>query len=232
MENLFLHYMFEKARIERDEPVRHMGPVITLSREYGCYGSEIAEKLAKKINEGKAQATHSNGWIVVSHQVLHDASETLNANPSDIAHIFGAEEKTFLGDLVALFSKDKYVTDNHIKRTIARIVRSYSEQGRAIIVGRAGCVIARHIEKSIHIKLVAPLAWRVSRIKSRFRITSAEAEQRVKETDLRRETFMEFFRGNKPDSELFDLILNRSSLATDEIVDIIYLFAQKRGLLG
>jgi cytidylate kinase len=231
MENLFLHYMFERNKREEEHTEHQPGPVITLSREYGCYGSQIAEMLAEKINTSCHVTDVRKEWYFVSHQVLHDATEKLNADPYDISHIFGAEEKTIIGDLISLFSKDKYYSDSHIKRTISRIVRSYAEQGHAIIVGRAGCVIARHIEKSIHIRLMAPLTWRVDRIRDRFNISKTEADKMVKDSDKRRDSFMEFYRGNKPDSELFDIILNRSTMSSEEIVDQIFHYAQQRKLL-
>jgi hypothetical protein len=54
---------------------------------------------------------------------------------------------------------------------------------------------------------------------------------KVRDTDKVRENFMEFFRGNKPDSELFDLILNRATLTSDEIVEQIFFLAQQKGLV-
>jgi len=230
MENLFLHYMHERVHREEQETQPEPGPVITISREYGCYGSEIGVKLTERINSISSGIT-SKEWFFVSHQVLHDAAGKLEKKPHEISHIFGAQEKSMFGDLVSIFSKDKYLTDVQIKRTLAQIVRSYSEQGNSIIVGRAGCVLARNIKRSIHIRLMAPFCWRVEVIKTRFSLSSNEAITLVKETDKRRETFMDFFRGNKPDSELFDLILNRSTLTTEEIVDHIYALAKSRGLL-
>lgn len=228
MENLFLHYMHERVRREEEQSVQDPGPVITISRQYGCYGNEIGELLTKRINRKKDEP---DKWVLVSHQVLHDASDSLQTRPHEISHIFGAKEKSIFGDLVSLFSKDKYISDIQIKRTIAQIVRSYSEQGKAVIIGRAGCVIAKHIKRSVHVKLMAPFCWRVNVIKKRFNLSSAEATEKVKETDKQRETFMEFFRGNKPDSEHFDLILNRSTLSSEEIVDYIMILAANRGLL-
>jgi cytidylate kinase len=231
MENLFLHYMFEKNKREEEHTTYEPGPVITLSREYGCYGSEIAQMVVNKINSKIENRNERNEWYFISHQVLHDATEKMDAEPHDISHIFGAEEKSIIGDLISLFSKDKYYSDSSIKRTIARVVRSYSEQGHAVIVGRAGCAIARHIEKSIHIKLMAPYSWRVSKIMDRFNIEKSDAEKKVKETDKRRENFMEFFRGNKPDNELFHLILNRSTLSSEEIVEQVIHLAKIRKLI-
>ena len=230
MENLFLHYMHERVRREEEHSVQELGPVITISREYGCYGGEVANRLAERINRYVA-SDPAKEWVFISHQVLHDASESLDATPDEISHIFGAEQKSVFGDLVSIFSKDKYLSDIQIKRTIAQIVRSYSEQGRAIIVGRAGCIITKHISRSLHVRLIAPFCWRVNVIKNRFDINSSDAVDKVRETDKRREAFMEFYRGNKPDSELFDIVLNRSTISTEIIVDQIFNLALKKGLI-
>ncbi len=221
--------MNERKKRENDSVKRELGPVITISREYGCYGSEIALLLANKINETIQSETEQ--WVFVSHQVLHEAAKTLDVEPQEIIHIFGAEEKSLLNDMFSSFSADKYISDSQIKRILAQVVRSYSEQGKAIIVGRAGCVVAKHIPKAIHVRIHAPFDWRVEQIKKRFNISNREAATKVKNTDKRRDGFMKFYKGNKPDSELFDLILNRSTLTSQQIVEQIYLLAQLKGLL-
>jgi len=93
MENLFLRYMHERVRRKEEQTVHELGPVITISRQYGCYGSEIAEKLAKKINECKKLTGEREEWLFISHQVFHDAANALEVKPEDISHIFGAEQK-------------------------------------------------------------------------------------------------------------------------------------------
>ena len=230
MENLFLNYMHERVRREEEQTEQDPGPVITISREYGCYGNEVAELLTKRINAIQALDKKPK-WILVSHQVLHEAAEALKTKPDEISHIFGAKEKSIFGDLVSIFTKDKYLSDIQIKRAIAEIVRSYSVQGNSVIVGRAGCVIAEHIKKSVHVRLFAPFTWRVETIRKRFNISDSEAMDKVKDTDKRREAFMEFFRGNKPDSEIFDIILNRSTIDAEGIVDLILELAKDRGLI-
>jgi len=207
--------MNERRKRQESNIKREPGPVITISREYGCYGSEIADLLAKKINETISHK--EDHWIYISHQVLHDASKALDVDPSEISHVFGAEEKGIIDEMFSIFSKDRYLSDNQIKRILAQIVRSYAEQGNTIIVGRAGCVVARHIQKAIHVRLMAPFCWRVNQIKMRFGISTHDATAKVKETDKRRETFMKFYRGDKPESELFDMILNRSTMTTTKL---------------
>ena len=208
------------------------GPVITISREYGCYGEEVAEELAKKLTELNQQKKEKRVWASVSSEILEEAAKLLEVESSDITHIFGAEEKGLFKDVLRAFKDyDKYTSDVSIKRTLANVVRSYARRGNSIIVGRAGCVLVRPIiERAVHVRLVAPYHWRVKRIQERLDMTKRQALKHVNNVDKKRIKFMDFYKGNKPDSELFDLVLNRSHLSTEEIVEHISLLAKQKNL--
>jgi cytidylate kinase len=220
--NVFLKYMNERLQQPKNYK-RDPGPVITVSRQYGCYGSSIAMKLCDaSINET------NQTWKWISKEVLDDASRHLKVDTEDISHIFGANEKSFWQDLKESLSSNKYTSDDNIKRTISKVVRSYAEQGHSIIVGRAGCIIAKDITRSFHIRLIAPFNWRMERIRERFKISREEAIKQVKEIDAKRDLFMAFFRGDKPDCEIFDVIFNRNSMRDDDIVKSVVDFVRNR----
>ncbi len=202
------------------------GPVITISREYGCYATEIAQKLTEKINK-ELNCPH---WQYVTKEILTEAAQNLHVNQKEIAHLFGAEEKSFLGDLVVSFGRKKYASDALIKKTIKKVVRTYAESGFAIIVGRAGCVIAEDITKSLHVKIVAPKEWRVDSIARRFELLKSEAEKQVEKNDANRNKFMEFYSGNRPDSELFHASFNHKCLNSDQIANAIFYLAKQKTL--
>jgi len=149
----------------------------------------------------------------------------------DIAHILGADEIGFLGYLIISFSNKKYKSDAVIKKTIQSVVRKYAEQGNCVIVGRAGCIIAADIEKSLHVRLVAPLKYRINANKQKYQISEKEACELVLETDKKRIQFMKFFKDDKPDEEIFDLMLNREKLSDDEITETIFKLAEFRNLV-
>ncbi len=209
MDNLLIKYMND--RVDKNSSTSDPGPVITLSRQYGCYASQIAFRLAKKINDW----TLTEDWEWISKEVLEDAAKQLKMKPEEIAHIFGAEEKSFIRDIIESFSFDKYTSDTKIKRTVAQIVKTYAYKGKAVIVGRAGCIVAKPIKKSLHVRLIAPFEWRVQQTMTRFNISKLDAENRVIEQDGKRDTFMKFFRGDKPDNEIFDIIYNRKTMHED-----------------
>ncbi len=221
--NLFIEYLKRREHLpKKDFP----GPVITISRQYGCYATEIAQKLAQKINE-ELNCPH---WQYLTKEILTEAAENLHVKEDEIAHFFGAEEKSFLGDLVVSFGRKKYASDALIRRTVKQVVRTYAQKGYSIIVGRAGCVIAEDITHSLHVKLIAPKEWRVNSIAQRHELLKNEAEKLVDENDTRREKFVNFFSGNRPDSELFHAVFNRGCLNTDQIVNAIFHLAKQKML--
>jgi len=221
--NILLEYMNKSLEVKKEVFVQ--GPVITISREFGCYASNLAAKLALEMTK-----VTSHKWNFVTKEVLEDAAKKLNVRTQEIAHIFGASEKNFLGDLITSFAKKKYASDSHIKKTITDVVSKYAEQGHCIIVGRAGCVIAKNIAKSLHVRIIAPFEFRVNEIQNAFKLSKEDAERMVEETDKHRDVFMSFFKGNEPDANLFDVIYNKSKLNEDAIIQSIMQLAKARGL--
>lgn len=225
MENVFLQYMNASLHMP-DRATKTVGPAITISREYGCYGSQIAQLLIEKINAKKVKEAQ---WEMISNEILNKVAQNLKVSPSQISHVFSAQLKTSMEDFFMSFAISKrYMSDEKVIRYISDIVTSYANKGRVVIVGRAGCVLAKHIPKSLHVKLVAPIAWRAESVSKRFSISTQDAIQKVLEIDEKRTQFMSFFDGNKPESELFDVVYNRATLSSKQIVNHIYSLAQDR----
>jgi len=229
MENVFLKYMIERLRDENNVTKEH-GPVITISREYGCYATRIAELVSERLSK-VSLATKKKEWHWISNEILQESANKLEVDPIKISHFFGGDESMFLDDFVESFVTKKYASEANIKKTISTVVKSYAELGNVVIIGRAGCVIAHHIQKSLHVKIVAPFEWRVQRIQERFAIPELLAKKQVAEIDEKRKIFMSFFKGDKPDRELFDIVLNRAKMSDEEIVSVIELLAKSRQMV-
>lgn len=231
MDNILIKYLSERVQKEHDQTQYKSGPVITISRQYGCYASEIARLLSDRLNIIAQERKCKYRWQWIAKEILEKAARELDTTPEKIAHIFAANERSFLEDMALAFSVKQYARDPKIKKLISKIVKEYAEQGHVIIVGRAGCVLANHIEKSLHVRLIASDEFRINRIKTRFELNEKGAVERIKEFAAARKTFMKFYNGDKPDAELFDLVLNRSKMTNEEIVETIAGVAQIRGLV-
>jgi len=228
-EDIFLQRMISHEPKEGKVNPMSWGPVITISREYGCYGSEIADKLCTKINA----IDPSTEWKDISSEILEEASKKLNVNKEKISHIFGANETPIIEDILKAFSNyDKYTSDFRIKKTISNVVRSFAEKGNVVIVGRASCVLAHDIPRAIHVRLTASFEWRVNQIAKRFDIKREQAIEKVQEIDKHRIKFMEFYKGVRPDAEIYDVVYNRGTLSTDAIVEGIYNLVIQKNILN
>ncbi len=231
MDNILLQYLSERVRKAHDQTQKEPGPVITISRQYGCYGSEIARLLSDQLNAKVDEHDGNYKWKFIAKEVLDEAAKALKTNPSQIAHVFAANERSFIEDMAIAFSIRKYARDPQIKKLISKIVKQYAEQGQVVIVGRAGCVLASHIKKALHVRLIAPDKYRINQIMNRFEFDKKAAIKHIKERDEQRKTFMKFYNGDKSDAELFDLVLNRDKMTNEEIIHTIVHCAELRKLV-
>ena len=224
MDNIFVKYLSKKAKKE-EAKIFSPGPIITISRQFGCFGTDTAKKLAEKITKKS-----TNAWDYITKEVLEESAKKMDVSVHEIAHVFGADEKSFLSDIMVSFMSKAYKSDSMIKRTIYSVVRTYAEQGNCIIVGRAGCIVAKDIKKALHVRIIAPFEFRKEVIKSRFNLSDKKAYKMVVETDKKRDLFMKFFKGDLPDEEVFDVILSRKKIDDSVIVETIENLAESCGL--
>jgi cytidylate kinase len=226
IDNILFKYM-DRLQVEPDTK-KEPGPVITISRECGCFAGEIAEKLVLRLTEENKKVKKEK-WSWISKEILNDAATKLHSNAKQIEHFFKSESYKFLVDIMASFSKP-YASDDLIKRTVTKVVKTYAEQGNVIIVGRAGFAITKDIPRSLHIKLIAPLNWRIKSVAKRYNLTEQEAKKRIEDTGNKRDSFVKLFYGKEHDDSVFHLVLNRDKLSVDEIVEQIMLLAKEKKL--
>jgi len=223
MENPFRDYTDKKPSKHKEN--RMPGPVILISRECGCSAKRIATKLSKiltgysYLSETKTEVE----WKWVSKEIIEEAAQELELDPSKVRQMFMAEDRFDIHDAVSSFSTKKVYDfkDQHVVESVKKVIHWLAEQGNYIIVGGAARIIAGDIPRKLSIKLQAPLDWRISRIMQINNISHAEAHEYVTTVDRQRERFIEHVAGRKLDNYDFDLIFNYSTILDDHIVDAV-----------
>jgi len=204
------------------------GPVITISREYGCNGTLIAKKLTKQLNE------HPNGfqapWKYISKEILRDSAKELKLSTVEVQEVLHPNAKNIVEELFSSFSTKSHTNETKIQQTIRDIINAYAQRGNVIILGQGGVSITKNIYRSLHVKLIAPLEWRIQQISHREGISSIEANEKITIMDRKRIQCIDQFMGMKTDHEIFDVILNTSTLNTHQIVGEILHAAELKEL--
>lgn len=203
------------------------GPVICISREVGCGGVNLAKQLAAELDK----LTFCKKWRVVSKEILQESARELNMDPNKLRSYLKEGDRTVFDDILAAFSEKRFKSDRKITKTLIDLVSSFANDGYCIIVGRAGHIITRNIEKSLLIRLTAPLDWRIKQIMEKNKINLREAVEFIEKTEKERENFRRHIAGEHSKADEFDVVLNLARIDPKEAIKIISDIAQNRGLL-
>src|SRR2546421_11937723 len=119
--------------------------VITVSREYGAGGGEVARRLAETL-----------GWELLDRELLHQAAAVEHVPDADLEKL---DEKALrLIDRLRLHPPhERYM---HGLREAAR---SALDRGNVVLVGRGTRQLLGDAPDVLHLRLVAPKDWRVQR---------------------------------------------------------------------
>lgn len=222
----YLRKRYEESQSKKSGP----GPLITISREYGCPAKLIAEKLSVVLSELKDSSGEKHQWKWYSKEILDESAKMLQMDPSKIKYVFDYEKKGGLEDFFNSFS-EYYQSDRKIRATIGKVIREIGMMGHAIIVGRGGIAITRDMANSLHINLEGPLEWRALRVSEHYCLSMEKARTTCIEIDKKRKEFRDYFEGKNTDYTRFDITFNCMTLSADEIVKIIAEVVQLRKFL-
>lgn len=202
---------------------------VTISREYGSGGGEIAARLAQRLN-----------WRLVDHEVVTQIAQRLGVEEEDAeAHDEHAESWMMqlftsmqtVGPMVALPTNLTFPPDDAAYTHALRdVVRAAVEAGSCVIVGRGAQIILHDRRDTLHVRIVAPLKLRVAYVAQRENLSPAAAQQRIQQKDMDRRRYLSVTYRHTPDeAHLYDLILNTSVLSLDGCVDIVQQALEAKG---
>lgn len=200
-----------------DKPI----DLITISREYGSGGAELAHALGAYL-----------GWPVLEHELAHRVAERLAIDeetveemderaPSLFARV--ASALVFATPEMPLPLPPEQLPDADVVAEAAReVMTEAAASPPAIIVGHGSqCLFARR-PGTLHLRVVAPFAERVRRVQSRAGCAAGDAGARARHFDEVRAAYVRRHHGcDWRDGALYDLQLNTARLSMAECVTVV-----------
>jgi len=230
IEQVFKKYLSEKY-FQVDMTRKDAGPVITISRDTGCYAGRISRKLIEKINQNNERIGKKEKWNYINKEILEKVADELQISLETITRVFESKKSHLIEDMANSLFTRHFVSDSMIISTIKYIIKSFAYEGNVVIIGRAASIITHEINNSLHIKLYAPKPYREKRLMEINQVSQNKAKEIIKNTDSERETFIRFFLDKKPELEYYDSTINSSRFEEDQIVDMIYYLAVEKCLI-
>jgi len=199
-------------------PFDQAGPVITISRMTGCDGREVAASLVNHLNI----KYNTSKWRWIDKDIIYHAAHELRTDTQRVETYYQGLSMNDMSEMIMAFS-GSFVTDSSVRKAIREVVLTMAREGHAVIIGRGGVSITQDIPRALHVRLVAPLFWRVDNVKKKKGMLAEKAEKYVAETDEKRNKLITEFLDRKPVNldTLFDVTLNRSSFSVDQLSELL-----------
>ncbi|HLZ22040.1 MAG TPA: cytidylate kinase-like family protein [Ktedonobacterales bacterium] len=194
---------------------------ITISREYGSGGGEIAARLAKRLS-----------WKLIDHEIVAQVAAELGISHEEAAQRDERAEGIIMRILMAMAASEPSVfvpvdplrpldTDAY-RDALYRVVTVSVASGNAVIVGRGSQVILKDSRDVLHARFVAPLDKRIVYVAQREGLDIPAAQRRIQEKDHSRQQFVQSLYSARPDdARLYDLVLNTGILSLDDCVELV-----------
>lgn len=222
----FLHYFEQRYGAILPKPKPIMAPFITISRQTGCNSISIARLLNTYLERSSQRK-----WQLISKEVIEISARQLKLSPKQISHIFDPDKCGQIDEILRSMSSKYYKSDKMIRKTIREIIRDMVTDGHVILVGRAGIAITPEFPGGLHIRLHAPLEWRIGNVCEKRNMNKNEALAYILASDENREKLIFDFAGKHLSNIDFDASFNNSSLSDDEIACAIFELMRKKNMV-
>lgn len=191
-------------------------PVVTLSRDHGSGGREIAQHLAKRL-----------AVPVFDKELLDAVVERSGADPRLMAQL---DEKTrgfWDSWIVSMLSGENVLEDNYRRHLVKVVLGIFNTGNGGVIVGRgAHLVLAR--QNVFRVRIIAPPETCAERVARERRIGLEEAGKEVASVNEGRAKFVwDVFKQRLNEPAAFDLTINTDHLSQYEEAAEIIVFAMQ-----
>ena len=204
-----------------EPPAQHKGMGVTMSRDTGCDGMPILEEVQKNLNAELKGINKKHPWSIVSKEIFEKSAKRLNVDVDLFEKIENQKDRSFVEELLNSFSNESYPSDWKIKKTYREVIESVAKEGAVFILGRAGVAIVEHNKRNLHIKVTAPLEWRIQKLMKEYGSTEASARKHVLRSDEKRDELKKYYMGRKVHFSDYDVVFNEATLTKKQIAQAI-----------
>ena len=207
--------------------------VITIARQVGTTGEEVARNVALK-----------TGYRYIDYQIIQDASREAGVSPETVSE---AEHTPSLmtrlleslartpsmpvaawADPVPL-STSPLLTSADYRRFVEDVIRDLATTGDCVIVGHAAQVTLRERPDTIRVLIAGSRKYRVRRIMQGMGVDEKAATQTADRTDAERvDFFHRFYDTGWLSPWTYDLCLNSDHLNAEQLTDLVVTAARTR----
>jgi CMP/dCMP kinase len=223
--------------------------VITLSRQIGSHGEEVARAVAESLGLRLVDATtifqaaHEAGVpdaalkemeLQEERGLANEVLKALRAMPglpgvpteAELAEATpppGRPPMQFpwAGLFTAVAPPLSVAFDRYV-RMVGMVVRRLARDDNVLLLGRGGQVLLRNHPGTLHVQVVAPVAMRVEVVMERLGLSKRDAQSRLRASDHARSDYLRRYHDvDWLDPTLYDLVINTGRIPVAAAAQLI-----------
>jgi len=189
-------------------------PTVTLTREFGCEGYAVAEKLQALLEKRSGVP-----WVVMDRALLEAVAADQHLSAQVLDNL-GARNR-FLDDMFSTFSSN-WKSEKDYYRLLSRQIIALAQGGHVILVGRGASILTQQMGNCYHFRIVAPLSFKVNSIVARTNLARDAAQDLIHSRQRQRDAFLKDFLGRDiADPTLYHLLFNNARCSSGRIAELI-----------
>lgn len=208
------------------EKLQEVGPFVTISREYGCYGFTLGLLMVEILNE----SVPGNRYWQIYHKDILARLATETNMAQEMLDREMREKPSLIADFFRSFSQEHVPSGFEIRNRITTIIRGLAIQGHAIVIGQGGAAATADLPNGLSIRLEAPEEWRVTQVAFREGIDEAQARRKIREVESEREYIRKLFELRYPRKPAFHILYDCSAFTLSQIAQHVVAMMRLKGI--
>jgi cytidylate kinase len=173
--------------------------IITISREFGCNGTEVAERLAKRLK-----------FLFINKSYINEAMIRYGLTEEQLESLEESSLQPFNE------TRKKYI------ELMNEVILNLAKERPIVLLGRGGQFLFKDHPYGFHIKLIGSIENRVKAVMAQYKLDKVSALKLISEQDRRRDLYInKIFGGDWHDPSLYSLIINMDYFSVSGAVKMI-----------
>lgn len=200
---------WKSATMERKAVKAKPSPVITISREPGTGGSEIARRLAQDLK-----------MDLVGAQIIQKIAESADIS-TKVSESLDEKQITRRDDWLSSLFETRHLWVDDYLRHLTKVIGTFGKQGNFVIVGRGAQYILPP-EDTFRLRFIADMEAKIQNVMRDFGSSSQESEEYINKTHENRRAYLrKHFNADWANPADYDMVINTGKLGINGSVEAV-----------
>lgn len=196
--------------VQKRERMPMVRPVVTISRQMGTGGAEVAQKLVEMLGPP---------WQMWDQQIIDAIANHADVR-KEMVQSLDEHAQNEIDTVVKSLLGVGGIEAPGYRRHLAEVLLTIERAGFAVILGRGANFV---LPRALNVRLKASLPVRVQRVMQQRNLSRHQAEQAIRESDKQREAFVRQMFGRDIDEDgAYDMVIYTDDLPPEGVAQIIY----------